>query len=163
MTSLRIILVTVATVAAVGCMSEEAPISSKVTLDGETWTATALSFDELSPADVHIVLAHEVDRDVCGWTSFDSVEMNLLIGDRSTPHVLAPLDIATPNSGRVVYTDQNQREVLAISGAVTPALTTWAFSEAEGHNIIVQIDGTFEVELADGRQLGGAFSATPCN
>jgi len=150
-------------VGTVGCVSQEAPISSKVTLDDQTWTATALSFDQLSPVDVNIVLAHEVDRAQCGWTAFQSVEFNILIGDRSTPHVLAPLDVTTPNSGRVVYTDEAQHEVLAVSGVVSPALTTWEFSESEGHNVIAQVDGTFDLVLADGHTLTGAFSATPCD
>jgi hypothetical protein len=163
MTSLRIVLVTVATFAAGCAADDDAPISSKITLDGETRTATALSFDALSPQTVTIVLAHEADRVECGWTSLDSVEISLLIGDRSTPHVIDPLDVTTPNSGRVVYTDQEQRDVVAVSGAVIPALTTWVFSETDGHNVIAQIDGELDVDLADGRHLTGAFSATPCN
>jgi hypothetical protein len=160
MKSLTIVFVT----AARGCVTEEAPISSKITLDGETRTATALSFDVLSPATVSIVLAHEVQRgEECGWTGYDSVELSLLIGDRSMPHVIAPLDVSTPNSGRVVYNDQDLRQIVAVSGVVSPALTTWAFNETEGHNVVVQIDGTFDVELSDGRNLSGAFSATPCN
>lgn len=41
--------------------------------------------------------------------------------------------------------------------------TTWVFSESEGHNVIAQVDGTFDVVLADGHALTGAFSATPCD
>ena len=85
-----------------------------------------------------------------------------LVRASSTPHVLDPLDVTTPNSGRVVYTDREQRETLAVSGRVTPALTTWEFSAEEGHNVVTQIDGEIDVVLADGRALTAAFSATPC-
>jgi hypothetical protein len=155
MTSLRIILATAGVVAVTGCVTEEAPTSSKVTLDGETRTATALSFDVLSPADVRIVLAHEVDREVCGWTAFDSVEMNLLIGDRTTPHVIAFFDVTTPNRGRV--SSIRISATAAISGGVTPALTIWAFKETEA--TVIADDGTFDVG-SPMVALGGAFGHT---
>jgi hypothetical protein len=143
------------------CAADE-PVSSKVTLDGETWTAAAVSSDRLSPAAVTIILAHEVDRAECGWTVRDQVELSLLIGDRETPHVLDPLDVTTPNSGRVTYTDREQRNMLAVSGTVTPTLTLWELSAEEGHNVVTQVDGEIAVTLADGRELNAVFSATPC-
>jgi hypothetical protein len=144
------------------CAADEGPTSSKVTLDGDSWTATAVSSDRLSPAAVTIFLAHEVDLAQCGWTVFDQVELSLLIGDRAMPHVLDELDVTTPNSGRVVYTDPDQRNMAAVSGRVTPTLTRWTFSEEEGHNVVVGVDGEIDVTLADGRELTAVFSATPC-
>jgi hypothetical protein len=147
----------------VGCAAQDAsPISSKVTLDDQTWAATAVSFDELGPVDVEITISRDVDRAECSWTGLQEVDLSLPLGDRTTPHVVAPIDLATPNSGQVVYSDEAQDPSVAVAGNVTPALTTWAYSAAEGHNVIVQIDGTFDVVLADGHALTGAFSATPC-
>lgn len=144
------------------CADEYAPISSKVTLDDRTWTAGAYLSDVHSPATVTIVLAKELDREICGWTAYNSVEIALLIGDRSEPHSLVPLDLMTPNSGGVTYTDGDLNYHRAVSGYVWPGRTVWEFSEAEQHNVIVQIDGELEVMLPDGRALSAAFSATPC-
>ena len=61
----------------VACTTQdESPISSKVTLDGRTWTAAAFALDEASPQDVTIQLVKEgADRAECGGTVFDMVEM----------------------------------------------------------------------------------------
>lgn len=144
------------------CTTQDDAVSSKVTLDDQTWTASAVSFDVLGPAAVRVVLAHELDRAECSWTAFDQVEISLLIGDRTTPHALTTLDVTTPNSGGVDYTDEQQNIHRAVAGTVRPGRTTWAYSAAEDHNVIVQLDGEFHVTLDDGRVLAGAFSAAPC-
>ena len=144
------------------CAEPSDPISSKVTLDGESWTAAAYSSDVHSPQEVTISLVKHLDRQECASVVFDMVEIRLLIGDRSEPHNLAPLDVTTPFSGMVEYTDGDQNRHRAVSGYVWPGETVWQYSEAEGHNVVVEIDGEFDVTLADGRELSGAFSATPC-
>lgn len=138
------------------------PHSATVTLDDRTWTAAAYSVDVNRPQDVRIALARHLDRDECASNVLDMVEISLLIGDRSEPHDLATLDVTTPFSGSVTYTDRDQNYHRAVAGFVWPGRTVWEYSEREGHNVVVGVDGEFEVTLPDGRALSGAFSATPC-
>jgi hypothetical protein len=147
---------------AAGCADQLAPISSKVTLDGQTWTAAAFTSDGPNSQTVDVVLARELNADDCSWQGFDTVELTLLVGDRSMPHELDAVDVTTPFSGWVAYTDDDQNVHLASAGVVLPGRTVWGYSAEYGHNVVVEVDGEFDVTLADGRALGGAFSATSC-
>lgn len=138
------------------------PHSATVTLEERTWSAAAYSIDVNSPQTVSIALVRHLDRDECASNVLDMVEITMLVGDRGELHNLATLDLTTPFSGYVTYTDREQNYHRAVAGFVWPGRTTWEYSEREGHNVIVGIDGELDVTLPDGRALSGAFSATPC-
>ncbi len=145
-----------------GCADELAPISSKVTLDDDTWTAAAYVSDGPNSQTVNIYLTRSLDAEDCAATAFDLVELMLPVGDRSQPHDLETADLAVQYSGYVAYTDPEQNTHAAIEGLVWPGRTEWSYSAEYGHNVIAQLDGEFDVTLPDGHALSGAFSAAPC-
>ena len=140
------------------CASDPPDGTSTLTLANQTWSGGALFSDKLEGPSITIHLARNTDAHACGWYGPRSVDIEIVVDSRTMGHVLPRLDLAIPNTGSVIFIDDAQDAQLGVTGIVFPTLTAWGPGEQ-----IVEIDGTLDVVLADGRTLTGNFAATVCD
>lgn len=152
--------------AAAGCADDGHPnLDATIELhDGdhvETWAAGAMVAHGV-PDAVSIYLGDF--NDGCGWRSERSISISLPVDRELGPHVVGPLRLEERRAGGSFdFEDREEARHLAVSGTVLPTRTVWTQGEIEGRfDRIVGLDGTFDVQLEDGRRLTGDFVALAC-
>lgn len=161
----RTLLTTSAVLA--GCASDQHPnLDATIELTAgdqvEAWSAGAMVADGI-PQTVEIYLGDF--NDGCGWRTARSIAISLPVDRSLGPHVVGPLRLEDRQrtGGYVEFDDREERRRVAVAGAVTPTRTVWAPDPVTGRaDRIVGLDGSFDVELDDGRRLAGEFVALAC-
>ena len=148
--------------AILACLTVLTACTESVPIGGDAIAATGVFSDKLHHPTLELYLAHDVDTATCASDLRGSLAISLSVDERTSPHVLPGLDVqAAPGS---VAFDDGDAPIDAVSGRVLPTLTTWGVRPGTNRlDRIVEVDGTVDIVLADGRPLSGSFSAVVCD